>query len=44
MLEPDIAFLEKPFSLDRFLRKVRQALGANPSADDQATWTQRSLV
>ncbi|HEU4523707.1 MAG TPA: PAS domain-containing protein, partial [Gemmatimonadales bacterium] len=39
MLEPDIAFLEKPFSLDRFLRKVRQALGANPSADDQATWT-----
>ncbi len=44
MLEPDIAFLEKPFSLDRFLRKVRQALGANPSADDQATWTPRSLV
>ena len=44
MLEPDIAFLEKPFSLDRFLRKVRQALGANPSADDQATWPQRSLV
>jgi two-component system cell cycle sensor histidine kinase/response regulator CckA len=43
MLEPGTEFLEKPFSLDRLLRKVRQVLGAKPS-EDQATWTQRSLV
>ena len=43
MLEPGIEFLEKPFSLDRFLRKVRQVLGAQPS-ESQATWAQRSLV
>ena len=28
LLEPETEFLEKPFSLDRLLRKVRQALGA----------------
>jgi two-component system cell cycle sensor histidine kinase/response regulator CckA len=44
MLEPGIAFLEKPFSLDRFLTKVRQVLGSKPSAEDQAAWVQRSLV
>jgi DNA-binding NtrC family response regulator len=27
MLEPGTEFLEKPFSLDRLLRTVRQALG-----------------
>jgi len=27
MIEPGIGFLEKPFSLDRLLRTVRQALG-----------------
>ena len=43
MLEPGIEFLEKPFSLDRLLRKVRQALGASPS-EDQPAWAQRSLV
>jgi PAS domain S-box-containing protein len=43
MLEPGIEFLEKPFSLDRFLRMVRQVLGARPS-EDQATWAQRSLA
>ena len=42
MLEPGIEFLEKPFSLDRLLRKVRQVLGA--ASEDQATWTQRSLA
>lgn len=44
MLEPGIEFLEKPFSLDRFLTKVRQVLGAKPYAEDQAAWVQRSLV
>ena len=44
MLEPGIEFLEKPFSLDRFLAKVRQVLGPRLSAEDQATWIQRSLV
>jgi two-component system cell cycle sensor histidine kinase/response regulator CckA len=43
MLEPGIEFLEKPFSLDRFLRKVRAVLGARPS-EDQARWAPRSLV
>jgi FixJ family two-component response regulator len=43
MLEPGIEFLEKPFSLDRLLRMVRQALGAKPS-EDQSTWAPRSLV
>jgi two-component system cell cycle sensor histidine kinase/response regulator CckA len=43
MLEPGIEFLEKPFSLERLLRKVRQVLGAKPS-EDQSTWTPRSLV
>ena len=28
MLEPGIEFLEKPFSLESLLRKVRQVLGA----------------
>ncbi len=41
MLEPGIEFLEKPFSLDRLLRKVRQVLGAT---EGQATWAQRSLA
>jgi CheY-like chemotaxis protein len=44
MLEPGIEFLEKPFSLDSLLRKVRQVLGADLSAEDPAPWTQRSLV
>ena len=44
MLEPGIEFLEKPFSLDRLLRKVRQVLGADLSAEDAAPWNQRSLV
>ncbi len=44
MLEPGIEFLEKPFSLDRLLAKVRQVLGPRLSTDDQATWIQRSLV
>jgi two-component system, cell cycle sensor histidine kinase and response regulator CckA len=44
MLEPGIEFLEKPFSLDRLLRKVRQVLGADLSAEDATQWTQRSLA
>ena len=44
MLEPGIEFLEKPFSLDRLLRKVRQVLGADLSAEEATPWTQRSLV
>jgi two-component system cell cycle sensor histidine kinase/response regulator CckA len=44
MLEPGIEFLEKPFSLDRLLRKVRQVLGVELSAEDSTPWTQRSLV
>ena len=44
MLEPDSEFLEKPFSLDGFLRKVRQVLGVDLSAEDPTPWTQRSLV
>ncbi len=44
MLEPGIEFLEKPFSLDRLLRKVRQVLGADLPAEDATAWTQRSLV
>jgi CheY-like chemotaxis protein len=44
MLEPGIEFLEKPFSLDRLLRKVRQVLGADLSAEAATPWTQRSLV
>ena len=43
LLEPGTEFLEKPFSLDHLLRKVRQVLGAN-SSEDQPTWTHRSLV
>jgi PAS domain S-box-containing protein len=43
MLEPDTEFLEKPFSLESLLRKVRQVLGAKPS-EDQSTWAPRSLV
>jgi DNA-binding NtrC family response regulator len=43
MLEPGTEFLEKPFSLDSLLRKVRQVLGAKPS-EDQSTWAPRSLV
>ena len=44
MLEPGIEFLEKPFSLDSLLRKVRQVLGADLPAEDATAWTQRSLV
>lgn len=44
VLEPDIEFLEKPFSLDGFLRKVRQVLGVDLSTEDPTPWTQRSLV
>ncbi len=44
MLEPGIEFLEKPFSLDHLLRKVRQVLGADLSAEDATPWAQRSLV
>ncbi len=44
MLEPGIEFLEKPFSLDRLLRKVRQILGADLSAEESASWATRSLV
>ena len=44
MLEPGIEFLEKPFSLDGLLRKVRQILGADLSAEDPAPWAPRSLV
>ena len=43
MLEPGIEFLEKPFSLEGLLRKVRQVLGARAS-EDQGSWTPRSLV
>jgi PAS domain S-box-containing protein len=43
MLEPGIEFLEKPFSLEHLLRKVRQVLGAKPS-EDQSAWATRSLV
>jgi PAS domain S-box-containing protein len=42
MLEPGIEFLEKPFSLERFLRKVRQVLGA-PS-EESTKWAPRTLV
>jgi CheY-like chemotaxis protein/nitrogen-specific signal transduction histidine kinase len=44
MLEPGIEFLEKPFSLDGFLRKVRPVLGADLAEEDATPWTQRSLV
>jgi two-component system, cell cycle sensor histidine kinase and response regulator CckA len=44
MLEPGIEFLEKPFALDSLLRKVRQILGTDLSAEDPAAWAQRSLV
>ena len=44
MLEPDIEFLEKPFALDALLRKVRQVLGVDLSAEDSGLWAQRSLV
>jgi two-component system cell cycle sensor histidine kinase/response regulator CckA len=44
MLEPGIEFLEKPFSLDHLVRKVRQVLGADLSAEDATPWAQRSLV
>jgi two-component system cell cycle sensor histidine kinase/response regulator CckA len=44
MLEPGIEFLEKPFSLDHLLRKVRQALGADLPAEDATPWAQRSLA
>jgi PAS domain S-box-containing protein len=44
MLEPDIEFLEKPFSLDQLLRKVRQVLGLDLSAEDPTAWAQRSLA
>jgi DNA-binding NtrC family response regulator len=44
MLEPGIEVLEKPFSLDGFLRKVRQILGADLSAEDSTPWTPSSLV
>ncbi len=44
MLEPGIEFLEKPFSLDRLLGKVRQILGADLSAEESASWATRSLV
>jgi PAS domain S-box-containing protein len=44
MLEPGIEFLEKPFSLDHLLRKVRQALGADIPAEDATPWAQRSLA
>jgi PAS domain S-box-containing protein len=43
LLQPDIEFLEKPFSLDGLLRMVRQTLGAK-SSEDQSTWAPRSLV
>ena len=44
MLEPDIEFLEKPFALDGLLRKVRQILGVDSTAEDATPWAQRSLV
>jgi PAS domain S-box-containing protein len=44
MLEPGIEFLEKPFSLDRLLRKVRHILGVDLSAEESTPWAQRSLV
>jgi DNA-binding NtrC family response regulator len=44
ILEPGIEFLEKPFSLDRLLRKVRQILRADLSATEATPWAQRSLV
>jgi CheY-like chemotaxis protein len=44
MLEPGIEFLEKPFSLDDLLRKVRQILGAELSVEDTAPWAQRSPI
>jgi two-component system cell cycle sensor histidine kinase/response regulator CckA len=43
MLEPGIEFLEKPFELDALLRKVRQILGVDLSAEDATPWA-RSLV
>jgi len=44
MLEPGIEFLEKPFSLDDLLRKVRQILGADFPTEDPTPWAQRSLA
>ena len=44
MLEPGIEFLEKPFSLDSLLRKVRQILGVDLHAEEATPWNQRSLV
>ena len=44
MLEPGIEFLEKPFSLDDLLRKVRQVLGVDFPAEDTTPWAQRSLA
>jgi len=44
MLEPGIEFLEKPYFLDSLLRKVRQVLGVDLSAEDATPWTQRSLA
>jgi PAS domain S-box-containing protein len=42
MLEPGTEFLEKPFSLDHLLRKVRQILGVGLPAEDATPWAQRS--
>jgi PAS domain S-box-containing protein len=44
MLEPGTEFLEKPYSLDPFLRKVRQILGTALPAEDLTAWDQRSPV
>ncbi|MBA3318829.1 MAG: response regulator [Gemmatimonadales bacterium] len=44
MLEPGIEFLEKPFSLDCLLRKVRGVLGVDLSAEGATLWMPRSLV
>jgi DNA-binding NtrC family response regulator len=44
MLEPGTEFLEKPFPLVALLRKVRQILGVDHSAEDATPWMQRSLV
>ena len=43
LLEPGTEFLQKPFSLDSFLRKVRHILGVDHTAEEAIPWA-RSLA
>ncbi len=43
LLEPGTEFLQKPFSLDNFLRKVRHILGVDHTAEEAIPWA-RSLA